>query len=1761
MKKITLVLFSIFTAVAISGLTQTATQVEALKEMSDREASIYLIKKSHAVEWAKEHGYPVKAEINGSFIEIQYIDEHGIPQYFKTDNVVSAATISTNKVQPGGETGLNLTGSGITVREWDAGSILSTHQEFGTRVTNVDAVSTNYHSTHVAGTIMAAGVVAAAKGMSVQAGLRSFDWNSDVSEMASEGASGALISNHSYGYIRGWYNNTWYGDPSISTQEDYLFGFYDSSTQQYDQVAVNAPYFLICKAAGNDRGDSGDGTYPPDGPYDCIGEVGVAKNILTVAAVDDIPGGYSGPSSVAQSNCYFSSWGPADDGRVKPDIATNGYGLYSTYNTNNTSYASLSGTSMATPSAAGSLALLQQHHYNLKGSYMRAATLKALVIHTADEAGSYNGPDYMFGWGLMNTKNAALRITADQTTDVISELTLSNGATYNRNVIALGSEPLKVTIVWTDPAGTPPSASLDPITPMLVNDLDLRLTNSGSIYYPWKLDRNNPSYAATNTGENNVDNVEVVFIASPVAGATYTITVDHDGTLSGGSQAYSMIISGIQTIPPPVADFSASNTNPLINIQVNFTDLSTNSPDSWSWSFSPATVTYVNGTSASSQNPQVQFNAPGSYSVTLTATNSSGSDPETKTNYINAINCTYYSLPYSENFAGTTIPTCWSQVDNQGNAQVWQFGTITGYSPLPALTGNYAYLNSAAYGSGNSQNADLITPTFDLSSYSAVNLLFNHYFRAKTGSSGKLYYSTNNGSSWTLITTFTTTTANPAAFSQAISAVAGQSQVKFKWNYTGTYGYYWAIDDIQLTGNCSSTSAVSVTIAGSANNICAGTPVTYTATPVNGGIFPSFQWKVNGTNVGINTPYYTYQPANSDVVTCVVNSSAGCVTGNPATSNAVTMIVNPLLPVSVSITASANPVCAGSTVTITATPVNGGTPTYQWYKNSMAVATGPAYSSVPSNGDQIWVVMTSSLTCKSGSPATSNVITMSMTPAQPVSIVISRSNNPICQGTSVYYTALPTNGGTNPSYQWKVNGVNIGTNSAYMTYMPANNDNVTCLLTSNISCSSGNPATSNALVMTVNPVLPVSVGIAASQNQVCSGTSVNFTATPVNGGPTPHYQWKVNGTNAESGGSPTFEYEPANNDAVTCILSSSVTCPSGNPATSNSLAMTVNPSLPVSVTIAASQNPIPSGTPVTFNASPVNGGTSPSYQWRVNGSNVGTNSPAYSYTPVNNDVVTCILTSNVSCPAGNPATSNAVTMIVNSTSYPTYLCELRNDSICDPKVYEFDVYLLNTGSGAFELASIQVGINISSAVRNGGTISVSPVPGSSELLPGQQPTSNKFSFDATKNCIRMVAMANPGVGNGSIISTTSPGTRVVRIRLTNTVNFGNYQPNHSWCFSIASCGYPTKVNAYYNGLATDITVQASHTTSNLTNPILNKTVTTFNVTGSGSYCQGSPGINVCTDGSEAGILYTLMKNGNTTGLSLPGNGSSLCFGNQNAGNYTVSGRRKGTCITGSMNGSAEITEITPVVVSVSVTASDYQLCAGTSVTYTADPVNGGTPIYQWYLNGGMVGTGMGTYTHVPANGDQVYVLMTSSLTGCVTGSPATSNTITMSVGNALNADFVADNLTPLRNQTVLLTDLTGVGATTWNWTFDRPGVVFVNGTTLSSQNPQVQFTDGGLYTLTLSAGNGFCIDSEIKTAYIRAGLNGLWAGTSSIDWYTMTNWDNWLIPDANTDIIIPASAAFWPVFSGDLVIGVHCKNLVLIDGNSKMTITGNLTVP
>lgn len=289
---------------------------------------------------------------------------------------------------------------------------------------------------------------------------------------------------------------------------------------------------------------------------------------------------------------------------------------------------------------------------------------------------------------------------------------------------------------------------------------------------------------------------------------------------------------------------------------------------------------------------------------------------------------------------------------------------------------------------------------------------------------------------------------------------------------------------------------------------------------------------------------------------------------------------------------------------------------------------------------------------KSGQLSGSITINENLVPS--VSIVSDDTDNTICAETAVTFTATPTNGGSTPSYQWKINGSNAGTNSdTFITSNLTDGQSVTVVLTSSETCVTTSTATSNAIITSVNPNLTPEVTIASTDTDICAGNEVTFTATPTNGGTFPSYQWKINGNNVGTGSDTFTTSNLADGQSVTVILTSSETCLSTPTATSNAIITQVNPNLTPEVTIASndSDNLICSGSSVTFTASPLNGGSSPTYQWQINSSNVGGPTGAtISTTNLNdNDVVSVIMTSNEECLATSTATSNKITIDVDSS--------------------------------------------------------------------------------------------------------------------------------------------------------------------------------------------------------------------------------------------------------------------------------------------------------------------------------------------------------------------------------------------------------------------------------------------------------------------------------------------------------------------------------
>jgi hypothetical protein len=898
---------------------QTALQREQLLILSEELTATHYQEKQQARHLADSLGLPVfKVLDDGTVIELQGFEE-GIPLYYTTHNLVGAHTISSSPLWPGGNAGLELTGSGEIVGMWDSGRTRLTHQEFQGRAIQMDnATSLSNHATHVGGTMVAGGVESAARGMAWEATLHAYDWNNDDSQMAQAAANGLRVSQHSYGSVTGWRYNyrgdqrwAWFGNTLVSQTEDYRFGFYNEKAQTWDQISYLSPYYLIVKSAGNDRGN-GPNSQPVehwvmennnwvlsttvrqkdggDDGFDCISTSGTAKNILTVGAVHGIPNGYSQPWGVYMSS--FSSWGPTDDGRIKPDLVAKGVGVYSPIASADNDYNTLNGTSMSGPMVSGSIGLLLQHHRNLHGNTpMRASTMKGLLIHTADEAGPFPGPDYMFGWGLMNTKKAALLMSdnAAYGGDLhIREETLQQGQEFLIPVVAKGNEPLQVTISWTDPPGVVQPPLLNSRVRTLVNDLDLRVIGPGQdTLKPYVLNPDVPSNPPLKA-DNDRDNVEMVHIAQPQAGATYFVSVTHKGSLTDNQQIFSLLVSGNSDGNNPVffaatpVDDTSIDLNWLPNadddpVMILFSEQNVFGIPEAGIEYSVGetlpgggTVIYIGPDTTMTHtglNPVTRYYYR-AFSVTPQQEYSLGRTTSAKTL------CSLISLlPFFEDFESSReLPECWGVDDIQGNEQAWEIGTMP--FGLPEEQGDYAFINSRVYGEGGLQNAALVSPAFDLSEYTRVTLSFKHYFRQwQATSTAKLDWSYDGGQNWINLHEWAETTANPEVFSVDLPQAGGLAPVVFRWRYTGANSYYWMVDDVEITGE----TGIYADFDANEMNVFENFPVVFSDASAGGDI-TSWNWNfgegaIPAEAAGPGPHEVVYETAGSKTISLLVNDT------------------------------------------------------------------------------------------------------------------------------------------------------------------------------------------------------------------------------------------------------------------------------------------------------------------------------------------------------------------------------------------------------------------------------------------------------------------------------------------------------------------------------------------------------------------------------------------------------------------------------------------------------------------------------------------------------------------------------------------------------------------------------------------------------------------------------------------------------------------------------------------------------------------------
>ncbi len=529
--------------------------------------------------------------------------------------------------------------------------------------------------------------------------------------------------------------------------------------------------------------------------------------------------------------------------------------------------------------------------------------------------------------------------------------------------------------------------------------------------------------------------------------------------------------------------------------------------------------------------------------------------------------------------------------------------------------------------------------------YVAVNL---------NSATGGIQKWTKSGSTWTLQYTLGTGVSNIGAFGLVVD-YSGDNPVLYATTSEATVGNRI----IKITDSGSGSSAT--TLVAAATNVwfhgldfapCTAPSIaSISSSAVCQGNTLALNLSTTGTNpvtyawTGPNSFTSSSQnPSISNATTDASGTYSVNVTNSCGSANStVTGTVN-ALPTATITPSGSSTFCSGNSVTLTASAGY----SYLWSTNettqAITVSTSGSYS----------VTVTNASNCSATSSNTSVTVNSTVTPS--VSIA-SNNGASICSGSSVTFTATPTNGGSSPVYQWKLNGVNTGSNSATLTTSSLNsNDVISCDMTSNATCTSTSTVSSNSITMTVTQSVTPTISISSDNGStICAATPTTFTASQTNGGNSPSYQWKKNGFNTGSNSATYTSNSLTNNDVISCVLTSNNSCASEATATSNSITMVVNSINTPSISIASNiGNSICTGVNTTFTATTNFGGNTPTYQWKVNGSNIGNNSATFSSTSLaNNDAITCDLTSNATCLTSSTATSNSITLTVNSLPNPS----------------------------------------------------------------------------------------------------------------------------------------------------------------------------------------------------------------------------------------------------------------------------------------------------------------------------------------------------------------------------------------------------------------------------------------------------------------------------------------------------------------------------
>ena len=568
---------------------RTSIEADALFSLAAELQTKFDDSEARVAKYLADNPKQLRSELkNGMVHYLARIDADGQPM-FRVDKVnaatvdgqknrASGALIKADSLYTGGSISVNITGTGMVAGVWEVNAVRETHELFAGKAINqpgqIPATpSTSNHAAHVTGTMIGVDLLSrpTARGIAFGATSKNYTAPNDLAEMAAFAASGFLISNHSYG--------------DANTQSDNLwkYGAYDAEAKGWDNLAKNAPNYLPFVAGGNEQTSSGN--FAAKAGYDIMTGSSAAKNVMTVGALN-------GDKTMSE----YSNWGPTDDGRVKPEIVAKGTGIDSAQASTpppnsvgcDTCYSGSgpdsSGTSYATPAAAAAALLLQQYYHSLNGNYMLSSTLKALMMGTAEDLGQ-PGPDYKFGWGLLNVENAAFAIK--KRSPLAATLSTSKGAyieeiatnpaadsttEVTRDVYAKGGVPMVVNIGWTDDDGPEQLAGegIDPTTSRMVYEFDVMVRqvapNPVVDTWPWVVpgmaNRTTNATVATAWFQSNGGNFRQIIVATPLADAKYTISLRKKTGSPAADRSVSLVVTGLSeaVVLPPCGTYTGGTT-------------------------------------------------------------------------------------------------------------------------------------------------------------------------------------------------------------------------------------------------------------------------------------------------------------------------------------------------------------------------------------------------------------------------------------------------------------------------------------------------------------------------------------------------------------------------------------------------------------------------------------------------------------------------------------------------------------------------------------------------------------------------------------------------------------------------------------------------------------------------------------------------------------------------------------------------------------------------------------------------------------------------------------------------------------------------------------------------------------------------------------------------------------------------------------------------------------------------------------------------